>query len=119
MQADLYLRLVCTVIVYNINCKIKRRKNTDMIKAVLTVIGKDRVGIIAAVSNYLASVNVNILDISQTIMDEIFTMVMLVDVAGASEQFGTVADRIKTMGSDMGLQMQLQHVDIFNSMHKI
>lgn len=90
-----------------------------MIKAVLTVIGKDRVGIIAAVSNYLANVNVNILDISQTIMDEIFTMVMLVDVSNAAEEFGTLADSVKSMGTDMGLQMQLQHVDIFNSMHKI
>ncbi len=90
-----------------------------MVKAVLTVVGKDRVGIIAAVSSYLAGVNVNILDISQTIMSEIFSMVMLVDVSESYEPFVDISDGIKKLGSDMGLRMQLQHVDIFNSMHKI
>ena len=90
-----------------------------MVKAVLTVIGCDRVGIIAAVSGYLSKVNVNILDISQTTMDEIFTMVMLVDVSSATENFKDIALYFKNLGSEMGLQMQLQHVDIFNSMHKI
>ena len=78
-----------------------------------------RVGIIAAITGYLAQVNVNVLDISQTIMDDIFTMVMLVDVSAASENFNNIAGKIKKMGSELGLQMQLQHVDIFNSMHKI
>lgn len=90
-----------------------------MIKAVLTVIGCDKVGIIATVTTYLAKVNINVLDISQTIMDEIFTMVMLVDVSKATDNFDNVAQIIKKMGAEMGLQMQLQHVDIFNSMHKI
>ena len=90
-----------------------------MVKAVLSVIGCDRVGIIAAVSGYFAKVNVNILDISQTTMDEIFTMVMLVDVSSATESFSDLAAYFKNLGTEMGLQMQLQHVDIFNSMHKI
>lgn len=90
-----------------------------MIKAVLTVIGSDKVGIIAAVSGYLAKVNINVLDISQTTMDEIFTMVMLVDVSKASDSFDNIAQNVKAIGKEMGLQMQLQHVDIFNSMHKI
>ena len=90
-----------------------------MIKAVLTAIGCDKVGIIAAVTGYLAEVNVNILDISQTIMDDIFTMVMLVDVSAANRSFSEVAGKIKELGAELGLQMQLQHVDIFNSMHKI
>ncbi len=90
-----------------------------MIKAVLTVIGCDKVGIIAAVSGYLAKVNINVLDISQTTMDEIFTMVMLVDVSNASDSFDNIAQKVKDIGKEMGLQMQLQHVDIFNSMHKI
>ena len=90
-----------------------------MIKAVLTVIGCDKVGIIATVTGYLAEVNVNILDISQTIMDDIFTMVMLVDVSAANRSFSEVAGKIKELGAELGLQMQLQHVDIFNSMHKI
>ena len=90
-----------------------------MSKAVLTVIGCDKVGIIAAVTGYLAKVNVNILDISQTIMDDLFTMVMLVDVSAAGEPFSVIAGKMKEMGAELGLQMQLQHVDIFNSMHKI
>lgn len=90
-----------------------------MIKAVLTVIGCDKVGIIARVTGYLAEVNINVLDISQTTMDEIFTMVMLVDVSKATEKFDNIAQNVKKMGAEMGLQMQLQHVDIFNSMHKI
>ena len=90
-----------------------------MVKAVLTVIGCDQVGIIAAVTGYLAEVKVNILDISQTIMDEIFTMVMLVDVSAANTPFNEIAGHIKELGTGLGLQMQLQHVDIFNSMHKI
>lgn len=90
-----------------------------MIKGVLTVIGCDQVGIIAAVTGYLAKVNVNILDISQTIMEDLFSMVMLVDATKANENFSDIAGKIKDMGAELGLQMQLQHVDIFNSMHKI
>jgi ACT domain-containing protein len=90
-----------------------------MIKAVLTVIGSDRVGIIAAVSNMLAEAEVNILDISQTTMDEIFTMTMLVDVTSVKGGFAPLAENLAALGDKMGLKIRLQHVDIFNAMHKI
>ena len=90
-----------------------------MTKAVLTVIGCDRVGIIAAVSSCLAEANVNILDISQTTMQEIFTMVMLVDVSGARVEFHLLAKQLSELGETLGMKIQLQHVDIFNSMHRI
>lgn len=90
-----------------------------MIKAVLTVIGCDRVGIIAAVSKMLAEAEVNILDISQTTMDEIFTMTMLVDVTSVKGGFAPLAENLAALGDQMGLKIRLQHVDIFNAMHKI
>lgn len=90
-----------------------------MEKAVLTVIGKDKVGIIARVSNIFADRNVNILDLSQTIMDNIFTMIVLVDVQNSTVPFAALADEISALGKDMGLQMQLQHEQIFDSMHQI
>ena len=90
-----------------------------MKKAVLTVIGNDRVGIIARVSNCLADANINILDISQTTMSDMFTMIMLVDVSKSNVDFHVIAQRIKELGDEMQMQMQLQDTDIFNSMHKI
>ena len=90
-----------------------------MIKAVLTVIGHDRVGIIASVSRMLADANVNILDISQTTMEEIFTMTMLVDVTSVKGGFAPLADSLAALGDELGLKIRLQHVDIFNAMHKI
>ncbi len=90
-----------------------------MIKAVLTVIGSDRVGIIAAVSKMLADAEVNILDISQTTMDEIFTMTMLVDVTSVKGGFASLAENLASLGDQLGLKIRLQHVSIFNAMHKI
>ena len=90
-----------------------------MIKGVLTVLGKDRVGIIAALSGMLADANCNILDISQTTMDDIFTMTMLVDVTDVKGGFAALAETLRKAGEDMGLRVQLCHVDIFNAMHKI
>ncbi|MBO4326604.1 MAG: ACT domain-containing protein [Clostridia bacterium] len=90
-----------------------------MIKGVLTVIGKDRVGIIAALSRILADANCNILDISQTTMDDIFTMTMLVDVTDVKGGFAPLSETLRQAGEDMGLRVQLCHVDIFNAMHKI
>ena len=88
-------------------------------RAVISVIGKDRVGIIAAVSRILADANVNILDISQTIMQEIFTMVMLVEISQANISFPKLSEDLKNLGLDLGLSIQIQHEDIFNSMHRI
>ena len=88
-------------------------------KAVITVIGKDRVGIIAAVSTILADCNINILDISQTIMQEFFTMIMLVDISNASISFHQLAEKLENKGKELALSIRIQHEDIFNSMHRI
>lgn len=90
-----------------------------MTKAVLTVIGKDRVGITAKVSTCLAEANVNILDISQTIMQNVFTMIMLVDISESNRAFEEISGELNTIADELGLKIQLQHQDIFNSMHKI
>ncbi len=88
-------------------------------RAVITVIGKDRVGIIAGVSKIIAESNVNILDITQTILQDVFTMIMLVDISKSSIPFPELADRLDKKGIDLGLKIQIQHEDIFNSMHRI
>ncbi len=88
-------------------------------KAVITVIGNDKVGIIAKVSALLSECNVNILDITQTIMQDIFTMVMITDVSGVNIKFTALVDKLADLGEEMGLDIRCQHEDIFNSMHKI
>lgn len=88
-------------------------------KAVITVIGHDKVGIIARVSSLLSESNVNILDITQTIMQDIFTMVMITDVSNVNIKFTDLVDKLADLGKDMGLEIRCQHEDIFNSMHKI
>lgn len=88
-------------------------------KAIVTVIGKDRVGIIASVCKVLAESGVNILDISQTILQEYFTMIMLVDASKANVDFSDLAQTLESLGSDMGLSIRIQREDIFNAMHRI
>jgi len=88
-------------------------------KAVITVIGNDKVGIIARVSALLSECNVNILDITQTIMQDIFTMVMITDVSNVNIKFTELVDKLADLGKEMGLDIRCQHEDIFNSMHKI
>ena len=89
-----------------------------MEKAVVTVIGHDRVGIIAAVSTALAQQGVNILDISQTVLQEYFTMIMLVDVHGTAS-FKELKQQLVKLGEEMGVSVRIQHEDIFNSMHRV
>ncbi len=88
-------------------------------KAVITVLGSDRIGIIAHVTNILAQVNVNILDISQTIMDKIFTMVMLVDLKESNTPFAEISKALDDAAQQLGVSIRIQHEDIFNSMHRI
>ena len=88
-------------------------------KAVITVIGKDRVGIIYSVSDILAKANINILDISQTIMQNIFTMIMLVDIGESKINFSEISKELENLGQKLGLSIRIQHEDIFNSMHRI
>ena len=88
-------------------------------RAVITVIGTDRVGIIAGVSTILAESNVNILDITQTIMQGLFTMIMLVDISEAKISFEQLSSRLSAKGDELGLKIRVQHEDIFKSMHEI
>lgn len=90
-----------------------------MEKAIITVVGKDQVGIIAKVCNYLADKNINILDISQTILQGYFNMMMIVDTSKAKEEFGMIADGLETLGETIGVNIKLQHEEIFNKMHRI
>ena len=88
-----------------------------MKKAIITVVGKDTVGIIAKVCVYLAENNVNILDISQTIVDGYFNMMMVADVTNA--EFDKVATGLKTVGEEIGVIIRCQREDIFDKMHSI
>ena len=87
--------------------------------AIVTVVGRDRVGIIAAICNKLASFNVNILDISQTILHGSFTMVMAVDITEATAPFGDLSTALGDLGVEMGLSIRIQREEIFNAMHTI
>ncbi len=88
-------------------------------KAIVTVIGKDQVGIIAAVCALLSEKNVNVLDISQTILQDYFTMIMLVDVAAATVPFATLKEELAAAGEARSLDIRIQREDIFNAMHRI
>ena len=88
-------------------------------RAIVTVIGKDRVGIIASVTNLLSGFGVNVLDISQTVLQEYFTMIMLVDAAGCSVPFAELANALKAEGEQMGMQIRAQREEVFNAMHRI
>lgn len=88
-------------------------------KAIITVVGKDRVGIIAEVCTLMASKGVNVLDISQTVMQENFTMTMLVDATSCENNFADLADALKAAGEKSGLAIRAQREDIFNAMHRI
>ncbi len=88
-------------------------------KAVVTVTGKDRKGVIAKVSAFLADKGVNIEDVSQTIMGEYFAMIMIVDMREAKEELSVLAKECAEMGREIGMTIYLQHEDIFNAMHSI
>ena len=88
-------------------------------KAVVTVVGKDAVGIIANVCTELAGCNVNVLDISQTVMEGYFTMMMVVDVTAANMPLAQLAQHLEEKGKLMNLSIRLQREDIFNAMHRV
>lgn len=88
-------------------------------KAVITVVGKDRVGIIAGVSQALADSHVNILDISQTILQDYFTMIMLVELDGERLSIPDLSERLNAVGAHLGVQVRVQHEEIFTAMHRI
>lgn len=88
-------------------------------KAVVTVVGKDKTGIIAKVSGYLYDNNINILDISQTIMQDIFTMITLIDTTDSRIEFPEVRSGLEKVGEELGVSISIQREDLFNSMHRI
>ena len=90
-----------------------------MTRAIITVVGKDTVGIIAAVCALLSQHNVNVLDISQTILQDYFTMVMMVDLSDCSSSFADLAGALESAGTERGLSIRIQREDIFNAMHRI
>ncbi len=88
-------------------------------KAVITVVGKDRTGIIAKVSGYLADNRINILDISQTIMQDLFTMIMLVDTQDSGVKAEKLSTDLKAIGQELSLTINIQHEGLFTSMHRV
>ena len=90
-----------------------------MKKAIISVLGKDRVGIISSVSAVLSENNVNILDISQTILQDMFTMMMLVDVENSKVKFDDLSDVLSAEGERLGVEIRIQLEDIFQAMHRI
>ena len=90
-----------------------------MKRTIITVVGKDTVGIIARVCTYLANNRVNILDISQTIVQEFFNMMMIVDISTSEKAFDTIADELAQIGEEIGVIVKCQREEIFDSMHRI
>ena len=90
-----------------------------MNKAIITVVGKDTVGIIARVCTYLAAHTVNVLDISQTIIDGYFNMMMIVDYAGSDVEFETVVRDLDELGEGIGVRVRCQREEIFTTMHRV
>ena len=88
-------------------------------KAVVSVIGKDKIGILAMIANECANASINILDVSQTIVDGMFTMTMSVDFSSMSESLDTFSTHMEEMGKEKGLVIRVMHQDIFDSMHKV
>lgn len=88
-------------------------------KAIITVLGNDKVGIIAKVCTFLADRDINILDISQTIIQGYFNMLMIVEMNETDERFAEIADGLENLGNEIGVIIKIQHEDIFNSMHRI
>ncbi len=90
-----------------------------MSKAVISVLGKDQVGIIAKICSYLAKNNINILDISQTIVQDYFNMMMIVDASLFENDFSRIVLELDQLGKEIGVSIRLQHEDIFRQMHRI
>ena len=94
-------------------------KEEKMKKTIITVVGRDTVGIIARVCNYLAENQVNIEDISQTIVQGYFNMMMVTDTSKSPKSGGELAEELKKLGEEIGVVIRCQHEDIFNMMHRI
>ena len=88
-------------------------------KAILTVIGKDKVGIIAGISSELQELNINILDVNQTIMSEFFTMIMMLDLKLSNNNFEEIKNILEDKGKKLGVEVKIQREEIFNSMYTV
>ena len=88
-------------------------------KAVVTVIGKDMVGIMAKVSAVCAEYNANILEVTQSVLRELFAMIMLCDITDMDARFDDFSSRLSALGGELGLSIHVMHEDIFNSMHRV
>ena len=89
------------------------------IRAILTVLGRDKIGIIAAVSGALAQGHANILDINQTIIQDMFTMAMLVDYSQMEPSFDDMRQQLAALGEEMGIEIRMQRKEIFDAMHRV
>ena len=92
---------------------------TDMNRIIITVVGKDTIGIIAKICTYLADNKINIMDISQTIIQGFFNMMMIVDTSKMTIDYATMIEEITRLGEDTGVQIKCQREDIFDKMHRI
>lgn len=88
-------------------------------RAVITVIGKDMVGILAKVSTECAAHNINVIEVTQSVLQDLFAMIMMVDISNADVPFTAFAETISAIGAEMGLSIHAMHEDIFNAMHTI
>lgn len=88
-------------------------------RAVITVVGKDMVGIMSKVSSICAEYNVNIIEVSQSILQDMFCMIMMADASNSTVEFTIFADKLRSYGEESGLSIHAMHEDIFNSMHRI
>lgn len=96
-----------------------KTEDSTVKKGIITVVGKDQVGIIAKVCTYLAENDINILDISQTIVQGYFNMMMIVNHDASSKAFNDLADELATLGKEIGVDIKIQHEEIFNMMHRL
>ena len=88
-------------------------------KAVITIIGADKIGIVHKVTGLMEKFNLNIIDISQTVMEKYFTMVMLIDLSKSKEDFDQIVEAFDKLGKEIGMDIKIQHQDIFDAMHQI
>ena len=88
-------------------------------RAVITVLGKDMVGILAKVSAKCAEVDVNVIEVTQSILQDLFAMIMMVDISKSTIPFDELSKKLQDIGAEMGLTIHVMHEDIFNSMHRI
>ena len=109
---------MCGQLFYTIIIHLPAGKE-DKMRAVVAVIGKDTVGILAKVSGICAECRANVMDVTQTIMQDLFAMTMMIEISDLTIDYADFADKLVKAGSEMGLQVHVMHEDIFNAMHRI